>query len=71
MLERLFRHKANLSEASSGANALGDLTVRSYRWRACAPPLTQPFTTIIYHPPVVFPPLTAPVCLAISLLFPI
>ena len=38
MLERLNRHE----------------TIRENRRRDCAPPFTQPFTTITYRPPVVF-----------------
>jgi hypothetical protein len=33
----------------------------SYRWQGYAPLRTQPFTTTIYHQPVVFSPLTVPI----------
>ena len=47
MLERLIRHETIRDNLRSQA-------LINNRWRDCAPPFTQPFTTITYRPPVVF-----------------
>ena len=42
-----------------------------YRWQGCPPPLTQPFTTTIYRPSLLFSSRTSPLFLPIFLPFPI
>ena len=69
MLERLIHRKAILDNLPALSIPVGNsLRLRSYRWRGCAPHLSQPFTTTIDQISLVLP-LTAPFGLTIFLPF--